>query len=225
MNYLETQSSSRISTRTWVKGKKLIPIEVAKIRPTGPMDWDIKEIRYSPICLIRDVDNDCYYIVDGNHRFFTKLLVHKSKIINAWVLEEGDQQKLRGNPLPTRLGDWKNGEMDFHELCLMAREAYKINEDDINRDFELCGRKTDEKEKFESFVIKTTEIQNIDLRNLAIDICCSILKIIEGKTSLEVEAIEKSMNGMELAKYYKCFIDGGIKAIEEKLRASKRPKI
>jgi hypothetical protein len=51
------------------------------------MDWSIKEIRYSPICLIRDAEEDCYYIADGNHRFFTKLLVHKSKSINAWVLK------------------------------------------------------------------------------------------------------------------------------------------
>ncbi len=137
---LETDEglSDRISTRTRVKAKKLVPIEVGKIRPTGPMDWDIKEIRYSPICLIKDFHHDCYYIADGNHRFFTKLLVHKSKFINAWVLEEGDQQKIHGNPLPTRLEDWKKGDINLNDLCLMAREAHKINEESINKDLELC---------------------------------------------------------------------------------------
>jgi hypothetical protein len=135
---LDIEPMSRISTRTRVKGKKLIPIQVTKIRPTNAMDWSIKEIIYSPICLIRDAKEDCYYIADGNHRFFTKLLVHKSEFINAWVLEEGDQEKLHANPLPTRLKDWKDGDIDLQKLCIMARKAYKMNRDDINEDLKLC---------------------------------------------------------------------------------------
>ena len=130
--------TSRISTRTRVKGKKLIPIQVTKIIPTNAMDWGIKKIIDSPICLIRDAEEDSYYIADGNHRFYTKLLVQKIKSINAWVLEEGDQKRLHGNPLPTRLEDWKNGSINLQELCIMAKKAYEINEESINKDLELC---------------------------------------------------------------------------------------
>jgi hypothetical protein len=128
----------RTSTRTRVKGKKLIPIPVAKIIPTNTMDWGIKKIVDSPICLVKDAAEDCYYIADGNHRFFTKLLVQKIKSINAWVLEEGDQERLHGNPLPTRLEDWRDGSINLQELCTMAERAYEINEESINKDLELC---------------------------------------------------------------------------------------
>ena len=132
------QSSHRISTRTRVKGKKLIPIKITKIRPTNAMDWGIKKIIYSPICLIRDPEENCYYIADGNHRFFTKLLVQKIEFIKAWVLEEGDQRRLHGNPLPERLQHWKDGFISLQQLFYEARTAYEINMNSINKDLELC---------------------------------------------------------------------------------------
>jgi hypothetical protein len=138
MRFLDMQSSHRISTRTRVKGKKLVPIQVAKVRPTNPMDWGIKKIIDSPLCLIRDSEEDCYYIADGNHRFFTKLLVQKIESIKAWVLEEGDQQGLHGNPLPEVLQDWKNGFISLKQLFYMARAAYEINMNSINKDLDLC---------------------------------------------------------------------------------------
>jgi hypothetical protein len=147
MKNLDIEPISRISTRTRVKGKKLIRIPVVKIRPTNAMDWSIKKIIDSPICLIRDAEEDCYYIADGNHRFYTKLLVHKSKFINVCVLEEGDQERLYGNPLPTRLEEWKNGSIDLRELCIMARKAYKKNEYDVNEDLKLCRGDVNNSEK------------------------------------------------------------------------------
>lgn len=139
MKKLDIEPTRRISTRTRVKGKKLIPIEVIKIRPTGPMDWSIKRIVDSPICLIRDPEEDYYYIADGNHRFFTKLLVQKIELINAWVLEEGDQRRIHGNPLSTMLQDWKDGFISLKNLFYKAREAYEINIKIIKADLEECG--------------------------------------------------------------------------------------
>jgi len=235
MKELEIELVSRISTRTKVKGKELTQIPVTKIRPTNAMDWSIKKIVDSPICLIRDPEEDCYYIADGNHRFFTKLLVQKIKFIKAWVLEEGDQERLHGNPLPTRLEDWKNGDIDLHKLCLMAREAYNNNEYDINKDLELCGRNIkDDIKELESFVIKPEKIQEIDLRNLAseeIDLrllaltfAQSVLNLIEGKTSLKEEASVLNTSEEELSSLHKCFIDVGIEAIRERLKKDLKPK-
>lgn len=138
MKNLDIEPISRISTRTRVKVKKLIPIQVTKIRPTNAMDWSIKKIVDSPICLIRDAEDDCYYIADGNHRFFTKLLVQKIESVKAWVLEEGDQQRLHGNPLPTILQDWKDGFISLKQLLYRARRAYEINIGSINKDLKLC---------------------------------------------------------------------------------------
>jgi hypothetical protein len=136
---LDIEPISRISTRTRVKRKKLVSIQVTKIKPTEPMDWSIKKIIDSPICLIKDAEEDCYYIADGNHRFYTKLLVQKIKFINAWILEEGDQGRLHGNPLPTILQDWKDGYINLKQLFFKAREAHEINENYIKADLQECG--------------------------------------------------------------------------------------
>ena len=151
MKNLDIEPISHPTTRTRIKGKKLIPIQVTKIRPTNTMDWGIKKIIDSPICLIRDDEEDCYYIADGNHRFFTKLLVQKIKFINAWVLEEGDQKRLQGNPLPTNLKDWKDGRIELRDLFIMARKVYKRNEHDVNKDLKLFG----------VYVINLDEITNL----------------------------------------------------------------
>jgi len=235
MKNLEIEPINRISTRTRVKGKNLVSIQVSKIKPTNAMDWSIKKIIDSPICLIRDAEKDCYYIADGNHRFFTKLLVQKIKFLNAWVLEEGDQERLHGNPLPTRLEDWKNGVIDLHKLCLMAREAYNNNEYDIKKDLELCGRNIkDDIKELESFALSPKKIQEIDLKNLAseerdlktlaLTFAQSVLNLIEGKTSFKEEASVLNTSEEELSSLYKCFIDGGIEAIRERLKKDLKPK-
>lgn len=88
------------STRTRVlREPELIPIQL--IRPTEAVSpTDCRQIRYSPICLVKHSDG-MFYIVDGNHRFHKKATFEKEcPKVAAWILREGDQDKLKGECIP-----------------------------------------------------------------------------------------------------------------------------
>lgn len=119
--------SQIISTRTKVRGKALSLVPVERIRPTNPPDAnaEARKIKYSPIVLVLAEDEFCY-IVDGNHRFYSKLKkVSQSARTVAWIIEEGDEKRLTGNPLPRPLQDWKDGLISFQQLCSMAMLAWQ----------------------------------------------------------------------------------------------------
>jgi acetyltransferase-like isoleucine patch superfamily enzyme len=137
---VDIQQKERIPTRTGLKGKKTVRVPVAKIKPTNTMDWEIEKITFYPILLVKDDDDGSYYIVDGNHRFFTALCNPKSLFISAWVLEEGDQRWLRGEPLPTYVREWRDGLFDLRQLCLMARNVHRRIESDVNEDLNTCRK-------------------------------------------------------------------------------------
>ena len=144
---MDIQPKGRIFTRTKLQGKKTVHVPVAKIKPTNTMNWEIEKVIMSPILLVRDDDDDSYYIVDGNHRFFATLCNRKSIFISAWVLEEGDQKKLRGDPLPTYVREWRDGLYDLREFCTMARNVYRRIESDVNKDLRICWDAMDSKIK------------------------------------------------------------------------------
>lgn len=109
------------STRTRVlRGPELVPI--ALIRPTNEVfPPDCRKISYSPICLVKDFDG-FLYIVDGNHRFYKRVIFEKqSSEIPAWILRDGDQDRIEGNPIPGILKDWKTGHTTLEEVARRAR--------------------------------------------------------------------------------------------------------
>ena len=108
------------STRTRVlREPELVPIQL--IRPTEAVSpRDCRKIGYSPICLVKH-SNGLLYIVDGNHRFHKKAYFEEdcSKIL-AWILREGDQDKIEGNRIPGILAEWKGGKITLEELAELA---------------------------------------------------------------------------------------------------------
>jgi hypothetical protein len=185
MEYLHTKSR--------IKGKGVVRVPLAKIRPTNTVDSNYRKVEMSPILLIKAPDS-YYYVADGNHRFYSTLYAQGNNFVEAWILEEGDQQRLHGNPLPTALRQWKRGFADLADLCNMAQDAYNKLGIDVIDDLKL----------------RCPVVDSLTLAN-------SVMNLIQGTSSLEVEAVNCSITEEELASYQKCFIDGGIKAIKEKL--------
>ena len=60
--------------------------------------------------------------------------------------------------------------------------------------------------------------EEINLKNIALTIAHSVLNLIQDKTSIDEEASILKISKEELATFHKCFIDGGIEAIKEKLK-------
>jgi hypothetical protein len=124
-NPLSTESNHRQSTRTSLKREPdLIPVQL--IRPTNNVTpWSPSQIQYSPICLIRHSDG-FLYIVDGNHRFYKKIIFEKGiEKIPAWILEEGDKEGIFGDPLPTILTDWQAGKITLEKLAKAAEFEWR----------------------------------------------------------------------------------------------------
>ncbi len=119
---------SRQSTRTsLLREPELVSVE--QIRPTNKaIIEDGRRIKYSPICLVEHNDG-FFYIVDGNHRYYKKVMFEKEfPKIPAWILREGDQNRLVGNPIPSILAMWKVGRITLEKLGNMAQfESRKVN--------------------------------------------------------------------------------------------------
>jgi hypothetical protein len=98
---------------------ELVPVEL--IRPTNKVSRAVcRVVEYSPICLVNHPDG-FLYIVDGNHRFYKKAKFEKeSSKIAAWILREGDQERLVNDRLPAILVQWKTGEITLEELTKKA---------------------------------------------------------------------------------------------------------
>ncbi len=212
-----------IPTKTWVKGKKPSFVPVGKIRPTNIAEGDVLKIKYTPILLVR-AQHDFYYIVDGNHRFFKRLFT-RNKTLEAWVLEEGDQRKLCGDPLPQYVREWKEGIIDLKKLCVMAKTAYENIQSDIDRVLEYWRLTTGYDVKAVVPVEGVGASEERDLRTLtSFRLVNSILKVIKGTTSIEQESFTSKVNLEDLLSLYNCFIDGGIKAIRKRLKVLHKQK-
>lgn len=119
------KSNHRQSTRTSLNREPdLIPVEL--IRPTNKATpWPSSRIQYSPICLVRHSDG-FLYIVDGNHRFYKKIIFEKNiKKIPAWILGNEDKEEIFGSPLPTILTDWKAGKTTLERLAKAAEFEWR----------------------------------------------------------------------------------------------------
>jgi uncharacterized protein (UPF0128 family) len=64
--------------------------------------------------------------VDGNHRFYKKIIFEKdNEKIAAWILEEGDKEDIFGDPLPTILTDWQAGKITLETLAKAAEFEWR----------------------------------------------------------------------------------------------------
>jgi hypothetical protein len=185
-----------LHTKSWLKGKRLVQVWLTKIRPTNTVNLEDRQVEFSPILLIKAPDS-YYYVADGNHRFFATLNLQKNDFIDAWILEEGDQQKLHGNPLPTALKEWKRGIINLTDLCNLAQDAYNKLGRDVIEDLKMRCEK--------------------QLTILSLTLTNSVMTLIQEPSSLEIEAAKCAISEEELTSYQKCFIDAGIKAIKERL--------
>jgi len=213
MEYLHTKSK--------LKGKGLVRVPLAKVRPTNTVNSDYRKVKVSPILLIKAPDA-YYYVTDGNHRFFATLYAKKNNFIEAWILEEGDQQRLHGNPLPTPLKEWKRGLIGLTDLCNMAQDAYKKLGIDVIEDLKLRCRAVDNEVGGVGSLDRHKTPEERELTMLSLTLANSVINLIQGTSSLEMEAVKCTISEEELASYQKCFIDGGIKAIKERLEKKLR---
>jgi hypothetical protein len=196
------------STRAWVAGKTPGQIPVKRIRPTNTFARDVRGEEFAPILVVW-ADDGLYYIVDGNHRFFRKLVLGDyGESILAWVLEEGDQKRVRGNPLPQHVREWKDGQITLSQLCIMAKNAYEDIEGKV-KEILVSYKVLD--------AVDPVAITAGSVKQSAFDLTASVLRVLRGVTTIEQEARELTLPVEELASLYKCFIDGGREAIRKRL--------
>jgi len=210
-------------TKSIIKGKTPVLVPVVRIRPTNTVKGDALKVEYSPILLV-SADDNYYYIVDGNHRFFRKIFFSDSTSrIPAWVLKEGDQESLHGDPLPQVLREWKERLINLEQLCTMAKNAYKGVANEVNSILESVSRTSKHGAHVEdidhiTYSDKYKGRDIVDNRNLALALSGSILNLIKGTTTIQEESLANNISEEEMASLHKCFIDGGIKALMERLK-------
>jgi len=160
--------------------------------------------------LLVEADDGLYYIADGNHRFFKKLVFGGDpETIPAWVLEEGDQERVHGSPLPQHVREWKDGKITLSQLCVIAKNAYEDVQEKVKKilvNYKVEG------------AVETTAVMPGDINQSAFTLTASVLRVLRGVTTIEQEAQELALPVEELASFYKCFIDGGREAIRDRLR-------
>lgn len=204
---------ARIPTRSWIKGKRTVFIQVDRIRPTNPLIGSILKIKYSPILLIKANDG-YFYIADGNHRFFKKLSAH-GQSMEAWILEEGDQCRIFGDPLPQYVRVWKEGVIGLKKLADMAMEAYKEIRAEVKPVLEYWhSAKGDSR----GLLKGGRGFEERDHDVLALSLFNSILKIIKETSTLEEQAHVNKMNETDFVRLYKCFVEGGMRALRKRVR-------
>ena len=178
----------------------LIPIEL--IRPTNLISTEKRKASDTPIMLVEGVDG-FFYIVDGNHRFYNKLLNKndENKIL-AWIISESEKFEIKGDPLPTNMQQWVDGKLTLAQFTELAINAYKEIEGKISGLLE--------------FHLK---IPSVDAKNKSLEIASAIIKILEKKNNSAKESERIEISQEEMSSYQKCFIDGGIKAIYEIIKS------
>lgn len=190
-----------MKTNSWINGKNPMLIPIPLIRPTNLISEEKRKVSDTPIMLVEGGDG-FFYIVDGNHRFYNRLLKKSNeKSLLAWIISENEKLEIKGEPLPTYMQEWVEGKLSLHQFTELAINAYKEIEGKISGLLE--------------FHLKTTKV---DIRNKAFEIAASIMKILEGKTTQQEESIKIEISQEEMSSFQKCFIDGGIKAIYETIK-------
>jgi hypothetical protein len=122
------RSARRESTRARVQGRdpELVPVDLIRLTEIITLA-DCRGVGYSPICLVKD-GMGLFYIVDGNHRFLRK--IHRQgelKKILAWVLQDGDQERIEGERISMSLSQWKAGQITLAQLVRDAQvEADRV---------------------------------------------------------------------------------------------------
>lgn len=207
----------KISTRTKLH-KKPIYLPVWKIRPTDWGGYSIVRGRYSTIVVIQAEDN-YYYILDGNHRYFNKILIDNPRLLPVWVLEENDRSLLSGDPLPTNLQDWKNGFIGLKQLSEMAQRSYKSIEAQV-KNFLDANKSPTSPEAEISTQAPSMQISK-SLKKFASGIAESIIKILKNTSTLEQEAENCKISQEEFLEYYRVFIEGGIESIARYIKSKK----
>lgn len=192
---------SQKSTITRLVGKAPKQIPVKLIRPTDVLSRDIRKIAYEPILLVK-ADDGLYYIVDGNHRFFRKLVFGDYQVtLAAWVLEEGDQERIHGNRLPQYVREWKEGQITLQHLTRMAKAVNRTIENQI-------------KEK--RYKVLRAPVKPLHAHDPLV-LAGSAIRVLRGVTTIEKEAQRLGLTVEQIRSIHKYFVDGGTKAIRERL--------
>ncbi len=202
----------RTPTVSEIEFKETVYVQLSRIRPTNYPDGDVLRVKYLPILLL-EADDGYFYIADGNHRFFKKL-VRGDTELEAWILEEGDQEGTVGNPLPQYVREWKEGMMTLEKLTQMAKKAYsnvKCDVEPVIQDW--YSESEDEGILFDSFrTVRGCGDRAHDI--LISGLFNSILKIMRGTSSVKEEAPMNRMSRVQFSKVYSCFLQGGMGALE-----------
>lgn len=205
----------RIPTISEVEGKETVSVQLSRIRPTNQVKGNVLGVKYLPI-LLAQADDGYFYIADGNHRFFKRLLRGDTELA-AWILEEGDQEDIVGDPLPQYVREWKEGMMSLEKLTQMAKEAYRNVRFDVESVIEDWYSETDDEGAM--FASSRTargcgdRVHDILISGLF----NSILKIMRGTSSIKEEAQMNRMGREQFSKIYRCFLEGGMDALEMKV--------
>jgi hypothetical protein len=221
---------TRTSTNSWINDKYPTLISIAKIRPTNLYSNKPKNVSKLPIMLVEGGDG-FFYIADGNHRFFNKLVSNddSQKNMLAWILSENEKKLVLGGPLPKYIKEWVEGKITLSELTNLAISSFKEIEGKISGLIEYylgIGDKLEPQLVKKSMLFlkrkipqKTNIINEVNYaKDRAFNISQAILKIFRGNTSLqkEIEILDISIE--DFSSFQKCFVDGGINAIYERIR-------
>jgi hypothetical protein len=198
-----------------IQFKETVYVQLVRIRPTNYPGGDVLGVRYLPILLL-EADDGFFYIADGNHRFFKKL-VRGDTEVEAWILEEGDQEDVVGNPLPQYVREWKEGKMSLEKLTQMAKNAYRNVQFDVESVIQDWYSETDDgRTLFDSS--RTVRGCGDRVHDVLISgLFSSILKIMRGTSSIKEEAEMNRMGRVQFSKIYSCFLQGGMEALEMKV--------
>lgn len=197
----------RASTNSWLNDTYPTLISMAKIRPTNLYSNKPNKISKLPIMLVEGGDG-FFYIADGNHRFFNKLISNddSQKNMLAWILSENEKKLVLGGPLPKYIKEWVEGKITLTELTNLAISSFKEIEGKI------IGL-------LEFYLNKTNIIcEEKNAKNMAFTISQAILNIFSGKTTIQKEIEILGISIENFSSFQKCFVDGGINSIYEEIK-------
>jgi hypothetical protein len=200
--------------------KASIRIPLSKIRPTNPLRNTPEPKADYPIVVVNGKDG-YYYILDGNHRWYYSYLNRGGTYeIETWVLEEGDQIRIKGNPLPWPLEMWVKGKCNLNTLTESAIEAHYSKDQDTSKKPGRHRKESVEKLRNEQIspILEKSAIGAIvdcrDKRQLALTRVQVVLRLIKGDITIGQAEEETKVDARAINRWYRSFLQAGTNALE-----------
>jgi hypothetical protein len=211
--YLTSTTLEEPHTRAWLQGKPPELVKASIIRPTNLVLKSPHRTKFAPLVLAKG--NDGYlYIIDGNHRFFHRLMSPGDKSqMPGWILAEGDQALLRGQPMPQFLSEWKEGLISLSQLTAMAEHAYLSIGGEADS---MLGRIHPD---LAQSPFRQSDCRSHSSYAKALALSQLTIRIIKGDSDFRKEASLMGLLPEEVSSLYKCFIDSGVRGIQERLES------